>query len=53
VMVNGRIVVEGGQLKGIDVPQLVERAEAASAALLDAALRTSGHDYRRKSGVRS
>jgi len=53
VMVNGRIVVEGGELKGVDVPQLVERAEQASAALLDAALRTSGRDYRRKDGVRS
>jgi cytosine/adenosine deaminase-related metal-dependent hydrolase len=48
VMVNGRILVEGGELRGVDVPALVERAEAASAALLDAALRTSGHDYRRK-----
>jgi cytosine/adenosine deaminase-related metal-dependent hydrolase len=50
VMVNGRVVVEGGELRGVDVPVLVERAEAASAALLDAALRTSGRDYRRKDG---
>jgi cytosine/adenosine deaminase-related metal-dependent hydrolase len=48
VMVNGRIVVEGGELRGVDVPALVAGAETASAALLDAALRTSGRDYRRK-----
>ena len=27
VMVNGRIVVEGGELVGVDVPALVERAD--------------------------
>jgi len=53
VMVNGRLVVEGGALVGVDVPALVERAESASAALLDAALRMTGQDYRRKEGVRS
>ncbi len=53
VMVNGRIVVERGELVGVDVPALVEHAERASAALLDAALRTSGRDYRRKDGVSS
>ena len=47
VMVNGRIVVEGGELVGVDVPRLVQQAESASAALLDAALRTTGTDYRR------
>ena len=52
-MVNGRLVVEGGELVGVDVPALVERAESASAALLDAALRMTGRDYRRKEGVRS
>jgi len=52
VIVNGRVLVEGGELKGVDVPRLVAHAETASAALLDAALRTSGIDYRRK-GVRS
>ena len=50
VMVNGRIVVEGGELVGVDVPRLVQQAESASAALLDAALRTSGTDYRRMPG---
>jgi len=52
VIVNGRVLVEGGQLAGVDVPRLVAHAESASAALLDAALRTSGIDYRQK-GVRS
>jgi len=53
VMVNGRILVEGGALVGVDVPRLVEHAERASAALLDAALRSTGHDYRREDGGRS
>jgi len=48
VMVNGRIVVEGGELRGVDVPDLVERAERVSAALLDAAEKGTGRDYRRK-----
>ena len=48
VMVNGKIVVEGGRLVDVDVERLVAEAEAASSALLDAALRTSGRDYRRK-----
>ena len=48
VMVNGRIVVERGELVGVDVPRLVAHAEEASAALLDAALRDTGIDYRRK-----
>ena len=52
VMVNGRIVVERGELVGVDVPALVAHAETASAALLDAAQRTSGLDYRKKDGVR-
>ena len=52
VIVNGRILVEGGQLTGVDVPRLIAHAESASAALLDAALRTTGIDYRQK-GVRS
>ena len=53
VMVNGRILVERGELVGVDVMALIVGAESASAALLDAALRTSGIDYRRKDGVRS
>jgi hypothetical protein len=49
VMVNGRIVVERGELVGVDVPRLIAHAEEASAALLDAAFQTTGLDYRRKS----
>jgi cytosine/adenosine deaminase-related metal-dependent hydrolase len=37
VMVNGRIVVEGGALRGVDVPALVERADRIAAALRDRA----------------
>jgi cytosine/adenosine deaminase-related metal-dependent hydrolase len=37
VIVNGRVVVEAGQLVGVDVPALVERAERISGALLGAA----------------
>jgi cytosine/adenosine deaminase-related metal-dependent hydrolase len=33
VMVNGRIVVEGGQLPGLDVPALVERADRIAAGM--------------------
>ncbi|HET9317633.1 MAG TPA: 8-oxoguanine deaminase, partial [Vicinamibacteria bacterium] len=33
VMVNGRIVVEGGELVGVDVPALVERADRIAAGL--------------------
>ena len=53
VMVNGRMLVEDGELVGVDVPRLVAQAEAVSATLLDTALRTTGIDYRRKDGVRS
>jgi len=45
VMVNGRLVVEGGHLLGVDVPALVERADAIAAELLEAAARTTGRDY--------
>jgi len=48
VMVNGRVVVEGGLLPGVDVPALVERADRASARLLDGAARATGFDYRRR-----
>jgi cytosine/adenosine deaminase-related metal-dependent hydrolase len=34
VIANGRVVVSGGELVGVDVPGLVERAEAISQALL-------------------
>jgi cytosine/adenosine deaminase-related metal-dependent hydrolase len=39
VMVNGRIVVEGGQLVGVDVPALVERADRIAATLRSRAKR--------------
>jgi 8-oxoguanine deaminase len=39
VIVNGRLVVEGGRLVGVDIGALVERAERISGALLDAARR--------------
>ncbi len=39
VMVNGRVVVEAGELVGVDVPALVERAEAISQSLLARAAR--------------
>ncbi|HEY6549052.1 MAG TPA: 8-oxoguanine deaminase, partial [Vicinamibacteria bacterium] len=45
VMVNGRVVVEGGQLRGVDVPRLVEEANAISEGLLRAAQRATGKDY--------
>jgi cytosine/adenosine deaminase-related metal-dependent hydrolase len=48
VMVNGRVVVEGGVLLGVDVPALVECAERISARLIDGANRTTGLDYRRR-----
>jgi cytosine/adenosine deaminase-related metal-dependent hydrolase len=48
VMVNGRLVVEGGHLLGVDVPALVERADAIAAELLSAAARTTGRDYLKK-----
>lgn len=53
VMVNGRLVVEGGALVGVDVPRLVAHAEEASAALLDAALARTGIDYRLRQAARS
>lgn len=50
VVVNGRFVVEGGQLNGVDVPALLVRAEQASDRLLEAARRATGVDYRRAPG---
>ena len=44
-MVDGRVVVEGGRLLGVDVPALVERADAIAQALLAAASRATGRDY--------
>lgn len=37
VMVNGRLVVEGGELRGLDVPALVAQADAIAAKLLERA----------------
>jgi cytosine/adenosine deaminase-related metal-dependent hydrolase len=48
VIVNGRVVVAGGELRGVDVPALVDRAERISARLLDGAARATGLDYRRR-----
>jgi cytosine/adenosine deaminase-related metal-dependent hydrolase len=45
VIVNGRVVVQNGKLPGVDVPALVERAEALSAALLRRATLATGRDY--------
>jgi cytosine/adenosine deaminase-related metal-dependent hydrolase len=45
VIVNGRVVVEGGELVGVDVPTLVERADKVSRALLERAARATGTDY--------
>jgi cytosine/adenosine deaminase-related metal-dependent hydrolase len=47
-IVHGRVLVEGGQLRGVDVEALVARAEAISALLLDQAERRTGRDYRRR-----
>jgi 8-oxoguanine deaminase len=48
VMVNGRIVVEGGRLAGVDEEALAARAEAIARRLLDGAQGTTGVDYRRR-----
>jgi cytosine/adenosine deaminase-related metal-dependent hydrolase len=48
VIVNGRVVVEDGELVGVDVPALVARAEAAAGALLEQAARRTGRDYTRR-----
>ena len=48
VMVDGRVVVEGGRLLGVDVPALVERADAIAQALLAAASKRTGRDYLEK-----
>jgi len=54
VMVNGKFVVEKGQLVGVDVEQLVERANAISTSLLGAAGKKTGKDYlKRPSSERS
>ena len=48
VIVNGRVVVEGGELVGVDVPALVARADALSERMLRAASHATGRDYFRR-----
>ena len=48
VIVNGRIVVEGGALAGVDVPALVARADAISERMLGRASEATGRDYLRR-----
>ena len=45
VMVNGRVVVEGGALVGVDTPALAARADGISRGLLERASRATGRDY--------
>jgi cytosine/adenosine deaminase-related metal-dependent hydrolase len=45
VMVNGRVVVEGGELVGVDTAALAARADAISRGLLERASRATGRDY--------
>jgi 8-oxoguanine deaminase len=45
VVVDGRVVVESGELVGVDTAALVARADATSRALLERASRTTGRDY--------
>ena len=44
-MVNGRVVVEGGELVGVDVPALVEKADAVAEGLLRRASDRTGRNY--------
>src|SRR3989454_3957025 len=44
-MVNGRVVVEGGELVGVDVPALVEKADAVAEGLLRRASERTGRNY--------
>jgi cytosine/adenosine deaminase-related metal-dependent hydrolase len=44
-MVNGRVVVEDGELVGIDVPALVEKADTIAAGLLQRASERTGRNY--------
>jgi len=48
VIVNGRLVVEGGSLVGVDVPALVARADAISERMLRRASEATGRDYFRR-----
>jgi len=44
-MVNGRVVVEGGELVGVDVPALVATADAIAEDLLRRASERTGRNY--------
>jgi 8-oxoguanine deaminase len=44
-MVDGRVVVEGGELVGVDVPALVEKADAIAEGLLRSASERTGRNY--------
>jgi len=44
-MVNGRVVVEGGELVGVDVPALVAQADAIADGLLRRASERTGRNY--------
>jgi len=48
-MVNGRIVVSGGELVGVDVPALVSRADRVARDLLKRASAATGRDYFQRS----
>jgi cytosine/adenosine deaminase-related metal-dependent hydrolase len=45
VIVDGRVVVEGGELVGVDTEALAARADAISRELLARASRATGRDY--------
>jgi cytosine/adenosine deaminase-related metal-dependent hydrolase len=47
-MVNGRIVVDGGELVGVDVEALVARADGIAEGMLARASRETGRDYRKR-----
>jgi len=44
-MVDGRVVVESGELVRVDVPALVEKADAIAEGLLRRASERTGRNY--------
>ncbi len=48
-MVNGRIVVDGGELVGVDVEALIARADGIAEGMLARAEKETGRDYRSRS----
>lgn len=50
VLVNGEVVVEAGRLKGTDEDDLINRANAIAAGMIDKARAATGHDYLRARG---